>query len=735
MKVIEVLIEYSNYSLDRPFSYIYKGSKSVDVGFRVLINFHNREIVGYVVNCYETNKTEDELKEQFGFEISEIIDVLDETPLLDKELLQLSEKVSDYYLAPKISVLQCMLPPSLSPRHSSLKAPKIAYDLYVRAIDTDEGGLTDKQIELLRLISTVNKVLKKEIKSLSVLNKLIDQGRVEIFKEEKRRLSVPDYEYKEPPQLTIDQQKVVDEFNNSNDLVYLLEGVTGSGKTEVYLSISEQVLKEGKSVLMLVPEISLTPMMTEYYLRRFKNDVAILHSELTPAEKYDEYRKIARGDCHIVVGARSAIFAPLKNIGLIVLDEEHVESYKQDVVPFYHAREVAIMRAEISNPASGTKVILGSATPSLESRARAQKNKYHLLLLNKRINNKDLPKTVIVNMGDYRNIDRESNIFSLRLRDEIKGVLSRHEQAILLINRRGFSKSVSCRKCGHIFKCPTCDIPLTYHKSDNMLKCHHCDFVSKMPDSCPECGSTYLMKIGFGTERIEEEINRLYPEARTLRLDSDSAKIRAKIPAIIEQFRQKKADILIGTQMIAKGHDFPDVTLVGVVLADIGLSMPSFRSNERAFQLITQAIGRSGRKDKNGIAIIQTYIPTNYAITMAARQDYELFYRKEMEYRRIQSYPPYSYLASITLSGNNENNLVSSMVKLIDYLNMQFGDNGVILGPTTPYIPFEGKNYIRNALVKFKDPKLANGIFKKIIDIYSTNSALKLTINIDPYNF
>ena len=735
MKVIEVLIEYSNYSLDRPFSYIYKGSKSVDVGFRVLINFHNREIVGYVVNCYETNKTEDELKEQFGFEISEIIDVLDETPLLDKELLQLSEKVSDYYLAPKISVLQCMLPPSLSPRRSSLKAPKIAYDLYVRAIDTDEGGLTDKQIELLRLISTVDKVLKKEIKSLSVLNKLIDQGRVEIFKEEKRRLSVPNYEYKEPPQLTIDQQKVVDEFNNSNDLVYLLEGVTGSGKTEVYLSISEQVLKEGKSVLMLVPEISLTPMMTEYYLRRFKNDVAILHSELTPAEKYDEYRKIARGDCHIVVGARSAIFAPLKNIGLIVLDEEHVESYKQDVVPFYHAREVAIMRAEISNPTSGTKVILGSATPSLESRARAQKNKYHLLLLNKRINNKDLPKTVIVNMGDYRNIDRESNIFSLRLRDEIKGVLSRHEQAILLINRRGFSKSVSCRKCGHIFKCPTCDIPLTYHKSDNMLKCHHCDFVSKMPDSCPECGSTYLMKTGFGTERIEEEINRLYPEARTLRLDSDSAKIRAKIPAIIEQFRQKKADILIGTQMIAKGHDFPDVTLVGVVLADIGLSMPSFRSNERAFQLITQAIGRSGRKDKNGIAIIQTYIPTNYAITMAARQDYELFYRKEMEYRRIQSYPPYSYLASITLSGNNENNLVSSMVKLIDYLNMQFGDNGVILGPTTPYIPFEGKNYIRNTLVKFKDPKLANGIFKKIIDIYSTNSALKLTINIDPYNF
>ena len=367
MKVVEVLIEYSNYSLDRPFSYFYKGNKNVDVGFRVLINFHNREIVGYVINCYQTDKNEKELEDELGFEISEILDVIDETPLLNKELLELCDKVSEYYLAPKISVLQTMLPPSLSPRRSALKAPKVAYDLYVRAIDADEGGLTDKQIELLRLISTVDKVLKKEIKSVSILNKLINQGRVEVFKVEKRRLSIPDYEYEEPPVLTEDQQKVVDEFNNSNDLVYLLEGVTGSGKTEVYLSLSEQVLKEGKSVLMLVPEISLTPMMVEYYLRRFKNDVAILHSELTPAEKYDEYRKIARGDCHIVVGARSAIFAPLQNIGLIVLDEEHVESYKQDVVPFYHAREVAIMRATLSKEKCGTKVLLGSATPSIRA--------------------------------------------------------------------------------------------------------------------------------------------------------------------------------------------------------------------------------------------------------------------------------------------------------------------------------------------------------------------------------
>ena len=731
MKIVEVLIEYTNYSLDRPFSYIYKGNKKVDVGFRVVVNFNNREIVGYVINCFEIDKTKEEYEQQSGFKIGEIIDAIDESPLLSEDLLELADEVSSYYLAPKISVLQSMLPPSLSPRRSSLKAPKIAYDLYVRAIDKNEDGLTDKQIEILRLISSTDKVLKKEIKSVSVLNKLIEYNRVEIVKEEKRRLAIPDFEYVAPPKLTSEQQSVVDEFNNSNDSVYLLEGVTGSGKTEVYLSLSEQVLKEGKTVLMLVPEISLTPMMVEYYLRRFKGDVAILHSELTPAEKYDEYRKIAKGEAHIVVGARSAIFAPLQNIGLIILDEEHVESYKQDTIPFYHAREVAIMRAKKHH----AKVILGSATPSLESRARAQKNVYHLLLLNNRVNNKELPKTTIVNMADYHNIDRDSYIFSTRLREEITGVLSRHEQAILLINRRGFSTSVSCRKCGHIFKCPNCDIPLTYHKTDNMLKCHHCDFVSIMPENCPECGSNYIMKTGFGTERIEEEVHRLFPNARTLRLDSDSAKIRAKIPQIIENFRQKKADILIGTQMIAKGHDFPDVTLVGIVLADIGLSMPSFRSNERAFQLITQAVGRSGRKDKKGIAIIQTYIPNNYAITMAARQNYELFYQKEMGYRKLQQYPPYTYLASLTLSGKNEENVVLGMVNLIDFLNAEFDDKAQVLGPTVPFIPYEGDNFLRTALVKFKDYKVAHEILKKAISLYSGKSQIKLTINIDPYNF
>ena len=731
MQIVEVLIEYANRSLNRPFSYLYKGDKKLEIGIRVLVTFNHREIVGYVINVRTTNQTKEQIEEESGYSLTKIVDIIDQTPLLDDELLDLLDEVSSYYLAPKISVLQTMLPPSLSPRRSSLKAPKIAYDQYLEVIDDDEDGLTNKQIELLRFIKQEGRVLKRDIKSKSIIDKLLEAEKIQIVKEEKRRLKIPDYIYKEPPELTLDQKAVIDEFNNSNDQVYLLEGVTGSGKTEVYLALSEQVLKQGKSVLMLVPEISLTPMMVEYFLHRFKDDVAILHSELTPAEKYDEYRKIARGECHIVVGVRSAIFAPLKNIGLIILDEEHTESYKQDTLPFYHAREVAIMRGRYNK----AKVLLASATPSLESRARGQNKVYHMLYLKKRINNQKLPTTKIVNMLDYKNIDRDSYIFSHALREALHQVLAKNEQAILLINRRGFSTHVNCRGCGHVFKCPTCGIALTYHKSDNMLKCHHCDYVEPLPETCPECGSKYLLKTGFGTERIQEEVERLFPSARTLRLDSDSAKNKTKIPETIEAFRKKEADILIGTQMIAKGHDFPDVTLVGIVLADIGLSMPSFRSNERAFQLITQAIGRSGRKEKPGMAIIQTYMPSHYAITFAARQDYELFYRKEMEMRKLQFYPPYSYLASVSLRGKNEEKIIESTYQIVDFLNDEFLDEAQILGPSTPYIPVEMGLNIRSILIKYRKPDLAHQILEKMVDIFGDNSQYDLFINIDPYNF
>ena len=731
MKIVELLIEHHNYSLNRPFSYVYKGNKSIDKGYRVLVTFNNQELVGYVLNVKDTTKSVSELEEELGFTVSEIVDVIDSSPLLSEDLMELADKVSDYYLATKISVLQSMLPPSLSPRRSSLKAPKIAYDQYIELEKYDEEDLTYKQIELLRLIRDEGRILKKEIKQVSILNKLIEKKLVKIVKEEKRRLEIPEYENSEKVTLTSDQINVINEFKNSDDQVYLLEGVTGSGKSEVYLTLSEEYLSKGKSVLVLVPEISLTPMMMRNYISRFHDKVAILHSELTPAEKYDEYRKIASGDCKIVVGARSAIFAPLSDIGLIILDEEHVESYKQDVPPFYHAREVAIMRAEMHH----AKVLLGSATPSLESRARAGKGVYHFLRLEKRINNQPLPKTTIVNLGDYHNIDKESYIFSFKLREQLKKTLTNHNQAILLINRRGFASSVSCRSCGYIFKCPTCSIPLTYHRSDLMLKCHHCNYVEPSMDNCPMCGSKYLMRSGFGTERIEEEVHKLFPSARTLRLDSDSAKIRTKIPSIVEAFRRKEADILIGTQMIAKGHDFPDVTLVGIVMADIGLSLPSYRSSERVFQLITQAVGRSGRSDKKGEAIIQTYSPSHYAITMAARQDYELFYKREMESRKAQSFPPYTFLASVTVSGKVEDTVIDNVYRLIDKLNEDLKDEAIILGPTTPFVPYENNNHIRLILLKYRHMEKVREVLRKLVKANAQKGSIALSINIDPYNF
>ena len=731
MKVVELLIEYTNHSLDRPFSYVYFGNKPVDKGYRVLVTFNKRTLVGYVLNVKESEKTKKELEEELGFKILEIIDVLDEKPLLDDDLLSLADALTEYYLSPKISVLQTMLPPSLKPARSSLGKPKIAFDKYLEVIDDNEEGLTAKQIEVLRLIKKEKNVLKKEFKSQSVVDKLLDNGRIKIVEVEKRRTKIPEFKIEKPKTLTEDQSRVLNEIHSSLDSIFLLEGVTGSGKTEVYLALSEKVLSEGKTVLMLVPEIALTPMMMEYFLKRFHGEVAILHSQLTPAEKYDEYRKIASGECKVVVGARSAIFAPLKNIGLIVLDEEHTESYKQDTAPFYHARDVAIMRSKMS----GAKVVFGSATPSLESRARAEKGHYHLLFLTKRINEQKLPETIITNLLDYRNIDRTSSIFSLTLREEIKKVLERKEQVILLINRRGFSTSISCRKCGHVFKCPSCEIALTYHKEDNMLKCHHCNYVELMPTICPECQSNYFIKTGFGTERIAEEIHRLFPEAKTLRLDSDSAKVRMKIQKIVEDFRNKKADILIGTQMIAKGHDFKDVTLVGVVLADIGLSTPSFRSSERVFELITQAIGRSGRSDKKGKAIIQTYSPSHYAITMAARQNYELFYAYEMKMRKLQNYPPYCFLASMTISSKNEEKAVETAFQIVGQLKSKLLDKADILGPTSPFIPYENNVYKRVILIKYRNVSVVKKTLKQIIDTLKGKSQITLSVNIDPYDF
>ena len=732
MKILQVLVEHRNNHLDRPFSYLYKGSKNVDAGYRVKIRFNNQDLVGYVLSCKSTNESKKELEDTLGYELNEIEEVIDDAPLLNDELLALCDRITSYYVSSKISVLQTMLPSSLSPKSSSLKAPKIAYDYFAVIKDYNEEGLTAEQIELLRAIELEGEINKRDIKSKVILENLIKSDKVKLIRREKRRLKIPNFEYQNPPQLTKDQQKVIDEINSSNDLVYLLQGVTGSGKTEVYLRMIEQTLKEGKSSIFLVPEISLTPMMMEYLLRRFSDKVAILHSELTPAEKYDEYRKISKGECQIVIGARSAIFAPVKNLGLIIIDEEHVESYKQDNAPYYHAREVALMRSNMNN----AKVILGSATPSLETKARAIKGVYHSLTLPKRINEQELPETHIINLCDKRNIDRESYIFSLQLRKAIQETLDKGEQVILLLNRRGFSTNITCRNCGYTFECENCGIALTYHRTDNMLKCHHCEHVEEFPTICPKCGGRHFIKLGFGCEKVEEEVIRLFPNAKTIRIDSDTTKSRNKIPTLIEKFRKKEANVLIGTQMIAKGHDFPGVSLVGVVLADIGLAMPSYRSSERVFQLVSQAIGRCGRGQVKGIAYIQTYMPTHYVFSLAAKQDYERFFMTEMQNRKLQNYPPFYFLSSVNIRAKRPEIAVENAELVINFLKDYFeGEKAIILGPISPFISLRNGTYEKQVLVKYKKPDVAREIFTELFNTFKFKSNIEISINIDSYNF
>jgi len=731
MQILDVLTQFGARSLDRTFSYLYSGHEKIGPKFRVIINFNGRPAMGLVMKVTETSSSKEELEKINGYPMKMIDRPIDKEPLLTDSLMNLAKEVADYYISPLMSVIQAMLPLSLSPKMSSLNGPKIAYEKWVEIVSSDETGLTPKQIEMVRLISNNSPILKKEAGSASILEKLVEAKRVRITLKERSRFSIPPEEKEVPHEMTNDQRKAYEEILSSTKEVVLLQGVTGSGKTEVYLRLSEKVLDEGKSVLMLVPEISLTPVMVEYFSRRFGPKVAILHSELTQAERYDEYRRIAEGKASIVVGARSAVFAPLSNIGLIILDEEHVESYKQDNPPFYHAREVAIMRGKDE----GAKVVLGSATPSLESKARAMRGVYGVAYLPNRINERPLPKTTIIDLTDRKNYSPESQKISKPLLTKIQEKLERHEQVMLLINRRGYWTNIMCATCGHIFTCPQCGGNLTYHSDDEMLKCHHCGYVECFPKVCPECGSTHLMRTGYGTERVVKELNGLFPNAKVARLDSDIGKISKNVESILHQFRDQKYDILVGTQMIAKGHDFPHVTLSAVVLADIGLSLPTYRAAERTFELIAQAVGRSGRSEEVGEALIQTYNPSHYAIVFGARQDYEGFFVKEMQERKIAQYPPYVYLILLNFLGKSEEKTVQAAYDFKNDIAAQGFPNVSAIGPISPFFSMSNGRYSRVVLIKFREREALANYIKELVKRVSGVGGVEITINVDPLDY
>ena len=732
MQVLSVLVQHPKMSLDRGFTYLYDGPHKVVPGCRVIVDFHNQKLMGYVDEVDETTLDKEEFARLNGFEVSFIASLIDKEPLLNEELHRLCQEVSEYYLAPRISVLQAMLPSSLKPAISALRGPKIAYETWVELLDASEEGLTPKQIEAVRLLAANSPILKKEVGSDAIVKALVSKGRIRLFKKEKERFVIPEYEKEQKPrELTLAQTKAVRTILENEHDVVLLQGVTGSGKTEVYLKLSEEYLSQGKNILMLVPEISLTPIMVEYFSRRFAGNVAILHSELTPAEKYDEYRRIARGEARVVVGARSAVFAPLENIGLIILDEEHVESYKQDNQPYYHAREVAIMRAKHF----GAKVVLGSATPSFETKARAMTNVYGYALLDKRINERALPTTRIIDLRDRRIMMPGDRIFSKVLIDAIKQRLERKEQVILLINRRGYSSYVTCSSCGHIFTCPSCKGNLTYHREDELLKCHHCGYVEAYPTTCPNCGKEKIMRVGFGTERIVKVLNEYLPQARIGRLDSDVGKVRKKVAKTLQEFRDFEYDILVGTQMIAKGHDFPNVTLVGMVLADIGLSLPSYRAGETTFELITQAVGRSGRGEKVGDALIQSYNPFHYAVTMGAKQDYEGFFLKEMQVRKITRFPPYVFLVALHFSSKVEERLVRAVVEFKANIESRFGSKVTCLGPVVPYYSVVGGFHRRALLIKTREPAEVKPYLGTLVHTLAGKNGIDIECDVDPLDY
>ncbi len=728
--LLEVFIEHQLQQLNRPFTYVYHGPIIPQKGIRVRVPFRQQSLIGYV--------TESKLIEDFKtyqasspYPILEVTELLDEKPILSIELLTLVDELATQQFSSKIGLLQAMLPPSLFPSKQSLRGPKVAYEDWLVFIkEPDVTLLNAHQRNWWALVKGFNKVRTHEIKSKAAIKFFVEEGFARLEKIEKRRFDFKPIKVDTKPTLSIDQQQVLKEIHQSSQKIFLLEGVTGSGKTEVYLTLSEQVIKQNQTVLMIVPEIALTPVMMSYYHQRFGEKVAILHSGLTPAEKFDEYRRILRGEVLVVVGARSAIFAPLEKIGLIVLDEEHSETYKQDTPPYYHAREIALWRRQFHQ----CLLVMGTATPSLESRARAQKGIYQHLMLSKRIFDQFSPTTHIVDMNQTQYLSNQDSIFSQRLLDGIKKRLSTKEQVILLINRRGFAQSIVCRQCEYRFTCPSCQVPLAYHAQINSLKCHYCDHLETLPTQCPSCQGHQLMKEGFGTEKVVSSLQRLFPEANIARLDTDMTGVRSNVTNILKQFQEKKIDILVGTQMVAKGHDFPNVTLVGVMLADLGLHVPHYRATERTFQLIAQVVGRTGRGTQPGEAIIQTTMPNHHAIQLGAKQDYPSFYEREMKDRKLRQYPPFTFLARFELTSRDQNLVDEVALELEQSLKTQLENVAEVIGPNIPYPEFYAGVYRRRILLKYKKYQLLHPILETIYPLLLTKKTVKILFNLDPYD-
>ncbi|WP_342610301.1 primosomal protein N' [Staphylococcus hsinchuensis] len=602
------------------------------------------------------------------------------------------------------------------------KSPK-QYDVYAYLIDEQHHTVTLKQLDEMSFSkSSIDTLIRKGF--IEKYDAIIDRDPFEtrVFEQDEKQV------------LTTEQQvaydSIIETIESQQQRTFLLHGVTGSGKTEVYLQTIETVLNLGKQAMMLVPEIALTPQMVLRFKRRFGDDVAVLHSGLSKGERYDEWQKIRDGKASVSVGARSSVFAPFKNLGMIIIDEEHESSYKQEDYPRYHARDIAQWRSQYHH----CPLILGSATPSLESFARAEKGVYELLALPSRVNQKILPEVDIVDMREELSSGNRS-MFSKQLHQAIEEKLARQEQIVLFLNRRGYASFMLCRDCGHVPQCPNCDISLTYHKSTDQLKCHYCGYQATPSNQCPNCESDHIRQVGTGTQRVEELLQQTFPEARIIRMDVDTTSRKGAHEKLLEDFGEGKGDILLGTQMIAKGLDFPNITLVGVLNADTMLNLPDFRASERTFQLLTQVAGRAGRHEKEGKVIIQTYNPEHYAIKDVQANNFKEFYDKEMNYRKLGKYPPYFFLINFTISHKDMKKVMEASKHIHKILLQYLTDKSLVLGPSPAALSRINKEYRFQILIKYKqEPALVDAL--KYLDEYYhdlyVKDKLSLKIDINP---
>lgn len=646
--IAQIIVDISNSNVDRVFDYATDGIE-VSKGCRVLVPFNHREIEGYCVGVAESTLVPtDKLKS--------VIRLLDDRPIISDELMALMDYMTDEYHLKRVDVLRLFLPSamrmgkvkeliktycSVNPEYKGKdtkdfirKGAKAQTDIYNYLCETEEAPQSYLTAEF----------------SAAALRNLISRNIVITRKSQVRRRPYDKIiELDKAVTLTDSQKSAVDAILSQDERPILLHGVTGSGKTEVYLSAIAAALEKGKSSIMLVPEISLTPQVMKVFRSRFGDNIALLHSGLTDGQRFDEWRRVLLGEARVVVGARSAIFAPVKDIGLIIIDEEHDSSYVSDSNPRYNTRDVALFRAKFYN----ARLVMGTATPSIDSYYRATCGEYRLITMPERINKKAMPSIEIVNMCEEL-YSGNSTAFSAKLLSELDDVIANDNQAIIFLNRRGYSSYLMCRDCGYVAKCEDCDVSLVYHKDDDVLKCHYCQRRYKTLTECPNCKSPHIKRGYIGTEQICEFLKKRYSKINVLRMDNDTTRTKDAHYNILTEFSQKRANILVGTQMVTKGHDFPNVTLVGIIDADMSLHFADYRSVERTFQLITQVAGRAGREDKEGKVILQTYTPNHYVYRYAVTNDYIGFYNKEINLLQATKFPPFSVLVRILATNENE---------------------------------------------------------------------------------